>query len=94
LPGQAGEWFIDPKDPPQTHASARFGNQALEFLDGCTDARPFCLSISFNAPHARDGKPREFQPDHRDEPFYAGDAIPVPKTASDEYFRLLPAFAQ
>src|SRR6185503_20156148 len=35
LPGQAGEWFIDPKDPAQTHATARFGDQALEFLDGC-----------------------------------------------------------
>ncbi|PYJ81635.1 MAG: hypothetical protein DME22_20705 [Verrucomicrobia bacterium] len=55
---------------------------------------PFCLSISFNAPHARDGKPREFQPDPRDEPLYAGDPIPVPKTASDKYFRLLPEFAQ
>src|SRR5437667_1205562 len=94
LPGQAGEWFIDPKDPSQTHTTARFGNQALEFLDACTDAQPFCLSISFNAPHARDGKPREFQPDPRDEPLYAGGPIPVPKTASDEYFRLLPEFAQ
>src|SRR5438477_9233420 len=63
LPGQAGEWFIDPKDPTRTHATARFGDEALEFLDGCTNAQPFCLSISFNAPHARDGKPREFQPD-------------------------------
>ena len=94
LPGQAGEWFIDPKDPSQRHATARFGNQALEFLDACTDAQPFCLSISFNAPHARDGKPREFQPDLRDEPLYAADSIPVPQTASDEYFRLLPEFAQ
>src|SRR5256886_6257564 len=94
LPGQAGEWFIDPNDPSKTHATARFGNEALEFLDDRTDARPFCLSISFNAPHARAGKPREFQPDPRDEPLYAADQIPIPQTASDDYFRLLPEFVQ
>ena len=94
LPGQAGEWFIDPKDPTHTHATARFGNDALEFLDGCSNTEPFCLSISFNAPHSRDGKPREFQPDPRDEPLYATKQIPVPKTATDEFFRQLPEFAR
>jgi arylsulfatase A-like enzyme len=94
LPGQAGEWFIDPKDLTHTHATARCGEEALQFLDGCTDAQPFCLSISFNAPHARDGKPREFQPDPRDEPLYAADQIPVPPTAKDEYFRRLPEFVR
>ncbi len=93
-PGQAGEWFIDPKDATQTHATARFGGDALEFLDGCTNTQPFCLSLSFNAPHARDGKAREFQPDLRDEPLYSGRQIPVPVTATDEYFRLLPEFVQ
>ena len=94
LPGQAGEWFIDPNDPTHTHATARFGNQALQFLDGCTDAQPFCLSISFNAPHARDSKPREFQPDIRDETLYASEQIPMPPTANDECFRRLPEFVR
>jgi len=94
LPGQAGEWFIDPKDPTHTHATARFGNDALQFLDGCSITQPFCLSISFNAPHARDGKPREFQPDLRDEPLYNTESIPVPPTANAESFRRLPEFAR
>ncbi len=93
-PGQAGEWFIDPKDPAQRHATARFGDDALEFLDGCTADQPFCLSVSFNAPHARDGKTREFQPDVRDEQLYATATIPPPLTCSEEYFRSLPAFVQ
>jgi arylsulfatase A-like enzyme len=94
LPGQGGEWFIDPKDPAAKHATAKFGDQALEFLDGCSKDKPFCLSISFNAPHARDGKPREFQPDPRDESLYANAHIPVPETASDKYFKRLPPFVQ
>lgn len=93
-PGQAGEWFIDPKVPGQPHATARFGNDALEFLEGCAPGRPFCLSVSFNAPHARDGKPREFQPDPRDEHLYADTQIPVPPTATDEYFQRLPEFVR
>ena len=90
LPGQAGEWFIDPTDPSQTHATARFGDQALEFLDGCSKTQSFCLSLSFNAPHARDGKAREFQPDLRDESLYSKTRIPVPKLAKDEAFQRLP----
>jgi arylsulfatase A-like enzyme len=93
LPGQAGPFF-DPKDPSRTHATARFGNQALEFLSGCRPGKPFCLSVSFSAPHARDGAQREFPPDRRDEKLYADTVIPTPKTAQEKYFRLLPRFVQ
>jgi arylsulfatase A-like enzyme len=94
LPGQAGEWFISPNDPKQTHTTARFGDQALEFLDGCSKSQPFCLSISFNAPHARDGKEREFQPDLRDESLYQDDQIPRSATATEQHFKQLPEFVQ
>jgi arylsulfatase A-like enzyme len=94
LPGQAGEFFIDPKDPTHTHATAKFGDQSLEFLQGCDGKKPFCLSLSFNAPHARDGKPREFQPDLRDESLYATDLIPMPLSANEEFFKRLPKFVQ
>ena len=46
--------------------AARFGDEALEFISGCRPEQPFCLSVSFNAPHARDGQAREFPPDPRD----------------------------
>lgn len=94
LPGQGGEWFIDPTDPTQTHATAKFGTQALEFLEGCDKSTPFCLSVSFNSPHARDGKPREFQPDVRDEALYRDQTPPKPAAATEEFFRKLPVFVQ
>ncbi len=93
LPGQAGPFF-DPKDATKTHATARFGEQALEFLKGCEPGKPFCLSISFSAPHARDGDAREFAPDLRDEKLYAGVSFPVPRTADEKFFKLLPEFVQ
>jgi len=97
LPGQAGPFF-DPKDPTHTHATARFGEQAIEFIKSSginpEARRPFCLSVSFSAPHARDGQPREYPPDARDEGLYADATIPVPKLATDAAFRRLPDFAQ
>lgn len=93
LPGQAGP-FLDPKDSTKPHATARFGEQALEFLRGCATDKPFCLSISFSAPHARDGQPREFPPDVRDEKLYDDVKIPFAKTADDKYWKLLPEFAR
>lgn len=94
LPGQGGNYFIEPGDPSRTHASARFGTQALEFLDGQPGDQPFCLSISFTAPHARDQQPREFTPDDRDEALYADITIPQPATARDSYFERLPKSVQ
>ncbi len=93
LPGQAGPFF-DPKDPSKTHATARFGEQALEFLRDCQPGKPFCLSVSFSAPHARDRDPREFPPDLRDEKLYADVTFPAPKTADEKYFQQLPDFVQ
>jgi arylsulfatase A-like enzyme len=93
-PGQAGEWFIEPGDPEQRHATARMGNEALEFLDRAPAGQPFCLSISFNAPHARDGKAREFQPDRRDEALYADLRIPMAASATEEDFLRLPDFVR
>jgi arylsulfatase A-like enzyme len=92
-PGQAG-LFIDPKDPARTHATARFGDEALEFIRTAPSDRPMCLSLSFSAPHARDGKPREFEPDPRDESRYADIEIPVPKKAAQSFFDALPGIAK
>ena len=94
VPGQGGRFFIEPNDPTHTHATARFGNQALEFLEDCTTNQPFCLSISFNAPHARDGEAREFQPDLRDEKLYVTNVIPHSPTANREFFEKLQSFVQ
>lgn len=91
LPGQAG-LFMEKGDT--RHKTARFGDEALEFLKGCKAEQPFCLSVSFSAPHARDGQPREFLPDPRDEKLYADATIPVPPTAAEEYFQRLPEFVR
>ncbi|MEJ5275137.1 MAG: sulfatase [Thermogemmata sp.] len=93
FPGQ-GFYFAKEKVGTPQHLTARMGDQALEFLAGCKPEQPFCLSISFKAPHAQDGAVREFPPDPRDEKLYADAVIPRPATAEERFFRLLPSFVQ
>ncbi len=89
FPGQ-GRYFhtIDGK---QVHLTSIIAEQALEFLRR-EDDRPFCLSVSFKAPHVQDGDPRQFLYDPKFEQLYANVHIPVPKTARPEYFEQLPQF--
>ena len=93
LPGQAGPFF-EKNDPTKTHATSKFGSQALEFFGQGPREQPFCLSLSFSAPHARDGQPREYPPDLRDEPLYVDDVIPVPSLATEEAWLRLPEYAR
>ena len=93
-PGQAGRFFIEPNDPTRTHKTAKMGNDALSFLTAAPQDKPFSLSISFNAVHARDHEKREYEPDPRDEGLYDGIEIPLPKLATDEAFKRLPEFVQ
>ncbi|HZO84776.1 MAG TPA: sulfatase [Verrucomicrobiae bacterium] len=93
LPGQAG-LFFEKNNPSGRHKTARFGDQALAFIRSNEVRQPFCLSISFNAPHARDRQPREFWPDQRDEALYRDAQIPVSQKATEEWFEKLPEIAK
>ena len=93
LPGQAGLFFAK-NEPNGRHKTARFGDQALEFIRSGSRTQSFCLSISFNAPHARDGQPREFWPDARDEDLYATTTIPRPPKSEEKWFAALPEVAR
>lgn len=94
LPGQAGRFFIEKNDPTRTHRTAKFGDDALEFLSGCEPTKPFSLSLSFNAVHARDREEREFEPDPRDEQLYRGVTIPLPQLATAAAFQRIPDFVK
>lgn len=63
---------------------------ATEFLDGCKQDQPFCLSISYKAPHVQDSDPRQFIYNPRYKDLYADVTIPPADRGSDDYFKLLP----
>ena len=88
FPGQ-GRYFT-PGDPE--HLTDKMGRQALEFLDGCSAERPFCLQVSFKAAHCQDNDPWPFQPAKRHDALYNDLAIPFAANATEEAFRALPEF--
>ena len=96
VPGQGGKYFIDPQDPSRTHETKKFGDDALEFIGRAPTNQPFCLSLSFTAPHARDSLPHnnQYTPDDRDKPLYTDLVLPKPVTDNSNYFDKLPKFVQ
>jgi len=90
FPGQ-GKYFPDEYNG-EKHLTQILGERAIRFLRGCSADQPFCLCISFKAPHVLDNDPRQFLYDPAYENLYDDVTIPVPKTAAPHYFDTLPEF--
>lgn len=75
------------------HITRRMGEQAVEFLKGCHPNQPFCLSVSFKAPHSNpEVADRPFAPDPEDLKLYSDVEIPLTKTANEASRQRLPEF--
>jgi arylsulfatase A-like enzyme len=103
LPGDRFDWFRgfprqgnyfpeDPKGRTGPHLTPIMGDQAIEFLGTCDAKRPFCLSISFKAPHAQDADPDQFLHEPELSSLYADAEIPRARTTAQESFDTLPDF--
>ena len=59
FPGQ-GRYENKDENGNYKHLTQIMGEQATEFLQDCSEDQPFCLSVSFKAPHVQDSDPRQF----------------------------------
>ncbi|MDT8301449.1 MAG: sulfatase [Sedimentisphaerales bacterium] len=91
FPGQ-GKYENKDENGNYKHLTQIMGEQATEFLQNCSQDRPFCLSVSFKAPHVQDSDPRQFIYDRAYSDLYKDDIIPTPETAHPRYFDALPEF--
>jgi arylsulfatase A-like enzyme len=91
FPGQ-GRYEHTDEDGGYLHLTQIMENQAVEFLGRCSASEPFCLSVSFKAPHCQDVDPRQFLFDRRYENLYEDVTIPPPVTGADRYFESFPDF--
>lgn len=91
FPGQ-GKYEHKDENGNYKHLTQIMGEQAMEFLQDCSKDQPFCLSISFKAPHCQDGDPRQFIYDRAYKDLYKDTTIPVPEKADPHYFEALPEF--
>lgn len=77
------------------HHTDSVANDIAIFLDQFGNKEPFCLSVSFKAPHEQDGvngKAPEFIAQERFMNLYKETTIPTPKTADPVYWESFPDF--
>ncbi len=72
------------------HLTRYTGYQAQEFIKNSSADKPFCLSLSFSAPHAHDNAPEQYIWQDKSNQRYAGTVIPPPLLGEDKYFNSLP----
>jgi len=72
------------------HLTSYTGYKAKEFIENAPADRPFCLSLSFSAPHAHDPAPLQYFWQERSDRRYSDVTIPEPPLTEDEYFMNLP----
>jgi arylsulfatase A-like enzyme len=81
FPGQGGYF---PRGEDGGHLTQIMGEQACQFLNSSKPDQPFCLSISFKAPHG----PTQPDPAYKD--MYKAVKIPRQVNDADKYFEKLP----
>lgn len=72
------------------HLTRYTGQQAQDFIKNIPDDKPFCLSLSFSAPHAHDPAPEQYFWQGKLDNLYADINIPPPVLKEDMYFYQLP----
>jgi len=73
------------------HLTRYTGQKALDFIDKNADNdKPFCLSLSFSAPHAHDGAPKQYFWQEPLDAMLEDTTIPDPVLGDDKYFLAQP----
>ncbi len=72
------------------HLTRYTGQKALDFIDNAPTDKPFCLSLSFSAPHAHDSAPDQYFWDKETDYWLKDVTIPAPDLGEDKYFNALP----
>jgi arylsulfatase A-like enzyme len=72
------------------HLTQYTGHQAREFIQNAPADKPFCLSLSFSAPHAHDNAPEQYIWQEKSDRLYKDVIIPPPPLSEEKYFMALP----
>ena len=80
------------KSGKMIHHTDSVGKNIKQFLNQFAGQEPFCLSVSFKAPHELDGRPPTFPVQERYKSYYQNVSIPEPLTAAPKYWESFPAW--
>jgi len=65
-------------------------DEAIEFIDSLDGNAPFCVSLSYNAPHADDTNPAQYVWPHRNDTLYDQVTLPKIPLTEQRYYDALP----
>ncbi len=83
-------YFYKTLDRDTVHLTRYTGQQALDFIESAPNDRPFCLSLSFSAPHAHDGAEEQYFWQESQNAWLENIQVPEAARSSDKYFQELP----
>lgn len=84
-------YFYKTIDNDTVHLTRYTGQQALDFIEkNATNEKPFCLSLSFSAPHAHDGAPDQYFWQTETDGLLQNTTIPEPELGDEKYFLTQP----
>lgn len=87
-------YFYKTIDGDTVHLTRYTGQLALDFIQDAPKDRPFCLSLSFSAPHAQDRAPDQYFWQSNLDTLYQNHVFSQPKMASEYYFMQQPEFVR
>jgi arylsulfatase A-like enzyme len=79
-------------DGEKKHLTDLQGEQAIQFIRESAGENPFCLSLSFSAPHADDNAKEQYFWQERFDTLYQNTIMPLPTNAEPSFYEALPAF--
>jgi arylsulfatase A-like enzyme len=86
-----GGYFYKKIGSDTVHLTRYAGQQAQDFISNAPKDKPFCLSVSFSAPHGHDSSVEQYFWQKKSDTLYEKDVFPEPSLGEDLYFDRLPA---
>lgn len=86
------DYELKDKNGNYLHHTDKVNEDIQTFLETNNGDRPFCLSVSFKAPHVQDEDPRQFIPQPRFMTMYQSDSIPETEKMDPKYWNSFPDF--
>lgn len=87
-------YFFKTLGTDTVHLTRYTGQKALKFIDEATNKKPFCLSLSFSAPHAHDAAKDQYFWQNETDQLLQNIIMPGPDLAGDGYFAEQPEFVR
>lgn len=83
-------YFYKKLNGDTVHLTRYTGQQGIEFIRQQTGDKPFCLQLSFSAPHAHDGAPDQYFWQSSYDTLFSQLTVPTPPMSDNAYFDELP----